>query len=122
MNFKEKFKQYRIENKLTQKEFANRLDISRTGVADIESGRIKGTVKLMNKLAEVTGKPISYWMDTESEANYKTYESLDILIDAMIDSGMIGEDGKVGDRESKLILAVLEKEILLKIKRKKEQS
>lgn len=94
------------------------MGVSRTGIADVESGKLKGTVKFIAKLAEVSGKSISYWMDENIKGNYKTYEALDVLLDAMVDSGMIGSDGKIGERETKLIVAVLEKEIALKMERK----
>ncbi|MBZ9608676.1 helix-turn-helix transcriptional regulator [Clostridium estertheticum] len=116
MELKEKIKNYRIENKLTQQKLADRLNVSRTLIAETESGKIKGTVKFLSKLADLSGKTISYWMDVEVEKNYKIYESLDVLITAMMDSGMIKEDNKIPEDASKLINAVLEKEVALKRK------
>ena len=116
MEFKDKFKNYRIENKLTQKELADKLGTSRTAITDTESGRVKGTIKFISKLANISGKSLSYWVGNETEKNYKTYEALDVLIDAMMDSGMIGEDNKIKEYEAKLIISILEKEIALKRK------
>lgn len=116
MEFKEKVKNYRSENNLTQKMLADKLGVSRTLIAETESGRIKGTMKFISKLAGVSGKPLTYWTDVEAEKTYKTYEALDVLIDAMIDSGMIKEDGKIDEKGSKLIISVLEKEVALKIR------
>lgn len=120
MNLSEKIKSYRIENNLTQKELGDMLKVSRTLIADIERGRIKGTLKFATTLAEITNKPLNYWLDTnEVEKNYNHYEALDILIDSLIDTGMINEDGKMDEAAQKLIINVLEKEIALKIKNKK---
>ena len=116
MKLSEKIKNYRIENNLTQKELSEKLNVSRTLIAGTETDKIKGTVKFLTKLSDLSGKSITYWMDAETEKNYKTYEALDILLDAMIDSKMIKADGKIGDMELRLIKSVLEKEIVLKIK------
>lgn len=117
MLLKDKFKLYRKENNLTQKQFAEILEMKRTAITEIERGKVKGTMKLIQKLSDVTNKPSSYWLDGESEQNYKTYESLDIIIDVLIDSDMISKDGKVNELGIKMIMSVLEKEIALKIKK-----
>lgn len=122
MTLGEKIKSFRIENKITQKELANMVGVSRTNIAEIEGGRLKGTLKFVNKLAEATNKPLSYWAnEDEIEKSYSTYDALNVLIDAMIDSGIIKNDGKIGEKEGKLILAVLEKEVALKIKKKENK-
>lgn len=118
----EKIKSFRIENKLTQKQLADMVGVSRTNIAEIEGGRLKGTLKFVNKLATATNKPLSYWAnEDEIEQTYSAYDALDVLIDAMLDSGMIGKDGKIHEKEGKLILAVLEKEIAFKIKKQENQ-
>lgn len=121
MELKEKIKNYRIENKLTQKDLAGMLGVSRTLITETESGKIKGTLKFISKLSSVSGKSLSYWTDTEIEKSYKTYDALDILIDAMMDSGLIGEDNKIEENEMRLITAILEKEVAVKRKNKKEK-
>lgn len=122
MNLGEKIKEYRIENKLTQKILSERIGIGRTTLAEIEGGRIKGTLQFITKLSEVTGKSLSFWTDGEEiEKNYSTYEALNVLIESMIDTGMIKDDGKLNETAQKLILNVLEKEISLKIKKMKDE-
>lgn len=115
---KDKVREFRKESNLTQQQLAEKLNMKRTAITEIESGRVKGTLEFINKISELSGKPISYWADSEVEKNYKAYEALDILIDAMIDSGMIKEDGKIGENETKLIISVLEKEVAYKIKKR----
>lgn len=119
MVFRELLRKYRKENNMTQKEFAEKLNVSRTLLADVESGRIKGTFKFITTLSEFTKLPLSYWNNEETETIYKSFEGLDYIIDTMINAGLIQDDGKLGEEQSKIVLAVLEKEIALKIKRKK---
>ncbi|WP_039241163.1 helix-turn-helix transcriptional regulator [Clostridium botulinum] len=121
MELKDKVKKYRKENGLTQKQLSELLGVSRTNVAEIENGRIKGTVKFITKMAEISKTPIAYWSGEEIENNYKTYEALDVLIEAMLDSEMIKNDGKINESAQKLIIAVLEKEVKYKIQKRKEE-
>lgn|GEM_PF-2706707 len=120
MNLGEKIKIYRIENKLTQKDLAEKVGVSRTNIAEIEGGRINGTVKFISKLSLVTDTPLSYWTDDMKSGTikYNPYEALDVLIDSLIDTHIIGEDGKLNEFAQKLVINVLEKEIALKIKSK----
>ncbi|KGN01184.1 transcriptional regulator [Clostridium haemolyticum NCTC 8350] len=90
-------------------------------MAEIENGRIKGTVKFITKMSEISNTPIAYWSGEEIENNYKTYEALDVLIEAMLDTEMIKNDGKINEAAQKLIIAVLEKEVKYKIKKRKEE-
>lgn len=123
MELGEKIKSYRIENKITQKELADMVGVSRTNIAEIEGGRVKGTLKFINKLSEATNKSLGYWTGDVNSDNiaHKQYEALDILIDAMITTGSIASDGKIIDDKSKeLLIAILEKEIKLKLEKIKE--
>ncbi len=123
MKLADKIKSFRIENSLTQKQLADMVGVSRTNIAEIEGGRINGTLKFLTKLSEATGKSLSYWTDdVETDKGYSIYDALDILIDSLIDTNIIKEDGKINETAQKLIINVLEKEIALKIKRKKDQS
>lgn len=120
MNLGDKIKAYRVENKLTQKQLAEKIEVSRSNIAEIESGRIKGTVKFISKLSEVTNTPLSTWTNDVNidTLKYTQYEALDVLLNSLIDTGIVGKDGKLNDMAKKLVINVLEKEILLKIKNK----
>jgi len=117
MKLSDKIKKYRKENNLTQKELSNKLGIARSTLSDIESERINGSIKFITKLSDYTKLPVNYWLDETVEKDYKTYEALDILIDTLIDSGHIKEDGKINNNDMELVKSLLEKEIKLKIKR-----
>lgn len=122
MEFKDRLKKYRKENNITQQQLATKLNVSRSTIAEIERGTIKGTVEFISKLSEISKKPMSYWVDESIENDYKIYQALDVLIDAMIDSERIKDDGKIQGEDKELIISVLEKEIKFKIKRKKGQA
>ncbi|MDU5111667.1 MAG: helix-turn-helix domain-containing protein [Clostridium sp.] len=113
---KDKVKEIRTEMRLTQEELAKKLGISRSYLADIERGRLKGTnVKIISKLSDITGKPMEYFLGKDVEV--KQYDILDSAIDMLIDNNLIDENGNVIDETSKDILwNILKKEIQLKIK------
>ncbi|WP_242834205.1 XRE family transcriptional regulator [Clostridium pasteurianum] len=95
--------------------------MSHSGIAEIEGGRVKGTVDFIDKLSQATNTTISHWTEGENPENIKCYnhESLDVLIDSMIDTGIIKEDGKLNEMAQNLILKVLEKEIIQRIEKNK---
>ncbi|MCH4200711.1 MAG: helix-turn-helix transcriptional regulator [Clostridium tyrobutyricum] len=122
MNFKEKLKSYREKNKLTQKQLADKLGISRSAIAETERGAIKGTLEFINKLSKVSNLSITYWIEDISDITYKSYQTLYILINAMIENGLIKDDGKIPDKYKDIVISVLEQEIKLKINGLKEPS
>lgn len=116
--FKDKFREIRKSMGLTQMQFAEKLNISRSYVNDLERGRIKGTnVNLISRLSDLTGKPMEYFIDKDVKLN--NYEVLDKTIDVLIDKGWIDSKGNFVDNSVyKILLDVLKKEIELKIKNK----
>ena len=116
-----KVKKYREENDITQEKLGRIMGMGRTNIAQIERGKIKGTMKFVTKMAEISHTNVSYWLDDEIEKHYNTYESLDIIADALIDNGNVKEDGKITDDDLQLLRTVLEKEFKLKIKRKRKR-
>lgn len=113
--FGDKVRFARKEMGLTQKEFSERLGIARGYLSDIERGKIKGTVAMMNKLSEITGKPISFFMG--ENIKIIQYETLDQTIDLLINNSEITLDGEISDWAKEMLLKVLEKEIHLKLER-----
>lgn len=101
---------------LTQQEFADKLGISRGYYCDMERGRNKGTnVKVISKLSDVTGKPMEYFVDKDTEL--KQYDVLDSALDMLIDKGYVEDDGEINDNMAKnIIMEILKKELCLKIK------
>ncbi|HBI6883121.1 TPA: helix-turn-helix transcriptional regulator [Clostridium perfringens] len=116
---KDKIKKSRKEMNLTQQEFAKLLGISRGNLGDLENGKNKGgNLSLIRKLSEVTGKEISYFLDSDSEFAVKQYEVLDNAINMLITKGAISKSGKVSPKYKKILFEILEQEIALKLERR----
>lgn len=114
----EKIKQVRKELGLTQKDFAAKLNISRSNLSDIENGRNKaGNLNLLTKICELSERPLSFFIDKDSNYNFDIYEALDIGLTKLILSGLIDENLNFTTPESK---QYFEKLIKLIIKAKKE--
>ena len=113
---KNKVKEWRKEMGLTQVEFSKLLGISRSYLAEIERGSIKGSVKLISKLSEVTKKPLGYFIDEEN-LDINSYDVLDKTIELLYDNNEISAEGVMSDWAKEMLLKVLEKEIILKIER-----
>ena len=116
----EKIKQYRKENNITQKQLAELLGLGRSTVAEMESGKIKGKISNIKKLADITKKPLTYWTDGE-DIDVVPYDVLDAYIEMLINSNIILNDGKVPEAFKDSLLAIIEKEIQLKLCRKKNK-
>ncbi len=65
MLFKDKLKQYRTENNISQEDLANKLFISRTLISKWENGVIYPSYSNMEKLAEIMGVSIDYLLSNE---------------------------------------------------------
>ena len=118
MELKDKIKKYRKENNLTQKELGQKLELGRSTIAELERGTIKGKLSVINKFSIISGMSMSYLLDDNMEnANINKYEALDILIDTMIEKGIIKTDCKIPEEYNKLMIGLLEKEIALKIEK-----
>lgn len=65
MLFKDKLKQYRTENNISQEDLANKFFISRTLISKWENGVIYPSYSNMKKLAEIMGVSIDYLLSNE---------------------------------------------------------
>lgn len=114
--FKDKVKECRKEMRLTQLEFSKKVGISRSYLADIERGCIKGSVELISKLSEATNKPMSYFIDSENMI-VNSYDVLDKTIELLYRNEEISNEGVMSDWAKEMLMKVLEKEVALKIER-----
>lgn len=118
--FKEKIKSARKELGLTQVEFSKRVGISRSYLAEIERGSIKGSISLISKLSNATNKSMFYFMDNEI-VTINSYDILDKTIKILYDNKEISDEGIMTEWAKEMLLKVLEKEVPLKIERLKKQ-
>lgn len=115
----EKIKKVRKEMDLSQDDFSKLLGISRSNLRDLESGKNKGSnIKILAKLAEISGKNLTYF--TDDELNIQQYDILDGFIEMMINRNLIDEDGNISDMLKDLIIDVVKQEIKLKLKKKQQ--
>jgi transcriptional regulator with XRE-family HTH domain len=117
--FKDIIKSVRKELHLTQEEFSKKLGISRSYLGDLETGRLKGSnVQLISKLSDISGKPMEYFLDKDSDI--KQYEILDAGIEMLLSKNLISRDGDILDPVAEnILLEILKKEIKLKIESKR---
>lgn len=119
MDFKEKLKDFRKSKSLTQKEFAEKYGFSRTTITELESGRKKPTLKMIEKLSNSTNTKKYYWIDTEEgNVSYQNFDGLEMVIKKLISTGDISKNGSMNDKAKSLLIKMLEAEIKLLLKEK----
>ena len=119
MDFIERLKKYMSDNKIKQIDLSNRTGMSRGSISNILSGKRTPNEKLLTLLSEMSGKTINWWLFGEDE--YTGLSSLNMLIDTFIEDGSIKDDGTYDDDTKLVLKTMLDKEIRVKIRKKKEQ-
>jgi len=115
--FSEKLKEYRKElevkrnEKVGQIRLAEELGISNGNIGNLESGKRMPSKKLIFKLVEHSGKSLNYWMDGIDE--YEAPNTLDLVLDKMIEKGLI-TDTYLSDE----VWEIIKKAVLLEVERK----
>lgn len=65
-------KKYRIAQKLTQKELAEKANISRSYLADVENGRYNPSIEVLNAIAHALNVPASEFLKNNNDNNDNT--------------------------------------------------
>lgn len=101
--------QYSIlhNEKITQQNLANKLNISRTYLADIESGRANANSAILNKICIILNQPICFFI----ESSYKKEKIADELISYLIKLDVIKSDEELTDDKLEWIMELLGKAI-----------
>ena len=110
-------KDYRKENKLTQVNFAKKIGISRSYLADMETGTKIANIKTLNKIALATDISLSYWADITIENSYKPYEILNAYLEKLQEAGFIDESGIINSNYHSDVIDILQKELNFKFKK-----
>jgi len=117
--FSEKLKEYRKELeikrnvKVGQVQLALELGISNGSIGNLESGTRAPSKRILIKLAEHSGKSLSYWADGVDE--YEAPNSVDLVLDKMIEKGLI-KNTELDDEVWKIIKKAVQLEIERKLK------
>lgn len=121
MELKDKIKMVRKELDFTQEEFAKKINISRSYLANIERGRVVGNLNLICKVAEISGRDMEWFVNDGEKIDIKQYEVLDKTIDLLIEQSLIEKDKKIDEKVKNILWSVLDKEIALKLERKEKE-
>ena len=115
----QRLKEYRKQNKLTQVTFSKKIGISRSYLADMETGTKIANIKTLNKIAMATDLSLSYWADVTLENNYTPYEVLNTYLEKLQDAGFIDNNGIIDSKYHSDVIDILQKELNFKIKKDK---
>lgn len=117
--FSERLKEYRKElemkrnEKVGQVKLAEELGVSKGNIGDLERGVRKPSKKLLAKLVKHSGKSLSYWM--YGIEGYEAPNSVDLVLDRMIEKGLIKDTNL--DEE---VWKIIKEAVLLEVERKLE--
>ena len=113
-----KIKEVRKELRLTQEQLSKRMDISRSTLRDIETGKYKHiNLELIDKLSKATNKPTSYFLEDEIEIDLGIYDVMDKVFEDIINKGLVEDDGKIDPRIKDDVIEILEATLALKKER-----
>ncbi|EOU1926082.1 XRE family transcriptional regulator [Clostridium perfringens] len=121
MDFKDKLKDFRKKNSLTQAEFAKKYGFSRTTITELESGRKKPTLKMIEKIAKATNTKTVEWLDEKENIEIKNFEGLKMVFDKLQETGDIDEEGNMNQKAKTFIFKMVEAEIKLLAQQKKNK-
>ncbi|WP_415341502.1 helix-turn-helix transcriptional regulator [Clostridium perfringens] len=103
MDFKDKLKDFRKRNSLTQAEFAKKYGFSRTTITELESGRKKPTLKMIEKIATNTNTRTTFWLDDKENITFNNFDGLKLIYQKLRATGDIDENGVMNSKAKKLV-------------------
>lgn len=114
-----RIKLYLKEHGIKQIDIAAKGNFTKGFVSNVLSGKTPISSSFLQALTDITGKSTSYWLFGEEQ--YNGLASLNKLIDTFIQTGEIKEDGTYDDDIEIILKTMLNKEIRVKLQKKKEQ-
>lgn len=113
-----KIREARKELGLTQTEFAKKIGSTRSTVSDLEKGINKGgNFKLINNIAKVSHKPLSYFIDEDSNFRLGIYDVMDNIFNEMIERDLVDDEGNFDESLNEKILEIVKATLALKKER-----
>ena len=113
-----KIRDVRKELGLTQTEFAKKIGSTRSTVSDLEKGINKGgNFKLINNIAKVSHKPLSYFIDEDSDFKMGIYDVMDNIFNEMIERDLVDDEGNFDESLNKKMLEIVKATLALKKER-----
>lgn len=113
-----KIRDVRKELGLTQTEFAKKIGSTRSTVSDLEKGINKGgNFKLINNIAKVSHKPLSYFIDEDSDFKMGIYDVMDNIFNEMIERDLVDNEGNFDESLNEKMLEIVKATLALKKER-----
>ena len=113
-----KIREARKELGLTQTEFAKKIGSTRSTVSDLEKGINKGgNFKLINNIAKVSHKPLSYFIDEDSNFQLGIYDVMDNIFNEMIERDLVDDEGNFDESLNEKMLEIVKATLALKKER-----
>ena len=107
-------KQLRREKKLTQQQLADRLNVSRSVLAMIESEKQQGSIDLQKQIANFFNVSLDYLEGFTTERNGisdKKESLVTNFLKFLVDSGIIKNENEIDEKTEEMILEMVKKEI-----------
>lgn len=107
-------KQLRKERNLTQQQLADKLKVSRSVLAMIESEKQKGSIDLQKQLANFFDVSLDYLEGFTTEKNGLSDKKESLVtnfLQFLIDSGLIDNEENIDEKTEEMILEMVKKEI-----------
>ena len=116
MKFNERFKEWVKNNNIKQIDIANKLDVNKSYISNVISGRVPPSEKLIEELVNMSGKSSTWWLFGVDK--YDNLHSLNEMINILIDNQDIKENGFISDDVWNILKSILVKEINVKLDNK----
>lgn len=107
-------KELRRERKLTQQQLAERLSVSRSVLAMIESEKQKGSIDLQKQIANFFNVSLDYLEGLTTDRNGMSDKKENLItnfLQFLIDNGIIKNENEIDEKTEKMILDMVKKEI-----------
>ena len=114
MSFDERLNNWMKENKIKQKDIAERASVDKSYISNIVNGKQTPSDNIIEVLSSMSGYS-SYWWKNGKEEN-DNLNSLNTLLNTLIISGDISKDGSYDEYVESMIKTMINREIKLKLK------
>ena len=111
--------EYMKKEGLRPVDLGEKLDISKSTVSRVIRGLSAPSVDFLEKLSNISGKSINWWLHGVEE--YRSLESLNTLIDTFIEKGFIKPNEPIEKVYEDMLYTMLEKEIEVKLEKYKKR-
>jgi transcriptional regulator with XRE-family HTH domain len=115
MEFSERLVNWMRENKIKQKDIADKAKVNKSYISKIVNGIQSPSESIIDVLVEMSNHSSHWWLFGKEE--YDNLDSLNMLINTFIKNGDIKQDGTYDNDIEKILHTMLDKEIRDKIKR-----